>query len=193
MSKANHIDLIVYCTVLAGLMYSGVILFNAYAADEHLPSWIWDRHQNQFSWYSRPLFLIPACYYAYRQKLWLVIGFMVLLACSLFWFAAPPNVSDRISGYLEWEKQLFFTNESRLPLMVLIVVVVVFLFGLFYAFWKRNVWIGLLLINAGTLAKIAVSVVLGGEAGTAAIVPSLVSLLVINCVAFAVWRYISKR
>lgn len=191
--KLNRFDSIVYCVVVAALAYSGIILFNAYAEGENIGAWIWDRHQNQFSWYSRPLFLIPACYYAYRQKLWLVIGCMVLLGCSLFWFAAPSVVSEQVSGYLEWEKRLFFSNESRLPLLLLVVVVAGFLFGLFFSFWNQNPWVGLILINAGTVAKVAVSVIAGKESGTAAIIPSLSSLAIINLAAFLVWCYFKKR
>ena len=188
MTKRTYTDVIAYFMVVSALMYSAAILFNAHANGEHLGLWIWDRHQNQFSWYSRPLFLVPACYYAYRQNLWMIIGFTVLISCSLFWFAAPPNVSDQVSGYLEWERQLFFSDDSYAPLTLLSVVVVGFLFGLFYAFWTRNLWVGLFLINAGTITKIAVSVVLGKEAGTAAIVPSLSSLAIINVAAYVVWR-----
>ncbi len=191
--KMHRMDAIMYLIVMAALLYSAAILFFAHSAGEHLGSWIWDRHQNQFSWYSRPLFLIPACYYAYRQNLWMVVGFMILMACSLYWFAAPAIVSEQVRGYLEWEKQLFFTNESRVPLISLTVAVLIFLFGLFYAFWKRNVWVGLVLINAGTVAKIIVSVFFGGELGTAAILPSLSSLAIINCTTYLIWRHTTRK
>ena len=76
-----------------------------------------------------------------------------------------------------------------MPLILLTVAVVLFLFGLFYAFWKRNLWYGLALINVGTLLKIIVSLGFGKEVGTAAIVPSLSSLAVINIVAFLIWKF----
>jgi hypothetical protein len=31
--------------------------------------WAYARHQNQLSWYIRPLFLIPFCYFAYKRSL----------------------------------------------------------------------------------------------------------------------------
>lgn len=170
------------------LLYSAIILAAAYFADANMGAWVWERHQNQFSWYSRPLFIIPASYYAYRRKVWHVIGFIALLATSLFWFDAPATVSPSVSEYLEWEKQLFFTNENKLPLIALIFGVVVFLLLLLHAFWQRNPWYGLALINAGTVLKIIVSVAFGQDAGMAAIVPSLSSLLVINLFAWFLWR-----
>ena len=29
--------------------------------------WVFERHQNQWSWYIRPLFVIPFCYFAYKE------------------------------------------------------------------------------------------------------------------------------
>jgi glucose-6-phosphate-specific signal transduction histidine kinase len=136
---------------------------------------------------------VPACYYAYRQNLGLIIGFMAMLFCSLFWFTAPVDVPPHVSGYLEWEKQLFFSDKSLVPGLVLVIVVAAFLVGLFSTFWHRNPWLGLLLINAGTAMKIVVSVVLGKESGYAAIVPSLTSLLIINVIGFVVWRFFKDR
>ncbi len=170
------------------LLYSAIIYAAAYFAGADMGAWVWGLHQNQFSWYSRPLFIIPASYYAYRRKVWHVIGFMALLATSLFWFDAPATVPPSVSEYLEWEKQFFFTNENKLPLIALIFGVIVFLLLLFHAFWQRNPWYGLGLINAGTVLKIIVSVAFGQDAGMAAIVPSLSSLLVINLFAWFLWR-----
>lgn len=191
--KSGRLDAIVSWLVLTFIVLSAAMLIAAYYRGEPLGLWIWERHQNQFSWYSRPLFIIPACYYAFRQNLWLCAGFMLLMLCSLFWFEAPESVSGHVVNYLEWEKQLFFANESVLPLLFLLVGVIAFLFVLFYAFWQRNPWMGLLVINTGTLLKIAVSIVFGKEAGLAAIVPSVSSLVVINLVAYVVWRRFAGR
>ena len=189
----NRIENLVLSLICLILLYSLMILLRTYFSGADVGAWIWERHQNQFSWYSRPLFIIPACYYAYRQKLLHVIGFMLLLLTSLFWFSAPEQVPESVSDYLEWEKELFFSNESSMPLITLTVAVIIFLFGLFYTFWKRNPWYGLLLINVGTIIKIIVSIGFGKEVGMAAIVPSLSSIAFINFVAFIIWRYYKKK
>ena len=191
--KNQTMDQIVLWLIVAILIYSGIILFAAYISEPDVGSWIWGRHKNLFSWYSRPLFIIPAVYYAYRQKLWHVIGFMLLLATSLFWFEAPIDTPEEVAQFLEWEKQLFFSNENKAPLLTLIITVFIFLFLLFYAFWKQNPWLGLALINVGTIIKIVFSIVYGGEVGMTAIVPSLSSLFVINIVAWVVWRRLSAK
>lgn len=182
------IDRIVLCLIGLTLLYSATIFAAAYLAGADMGAWVWGRHQNLFSWYSRPLFIIPAAYYAYRRKLWHVIGFMALMATSLFWFDAPLTVPAAVTEYLEWEKRLFLTNDNRLPLVVLMFAVISFLLLFFYSFWKRSPWYGLALINIGTVIKIIVSIVFGQDAGMAAIVPSLSSLLVINLFAWFLWR-----
>lgn len=182
------LDRAVLWGITAILLYSAVIFAAALLSGADMGAWVWGRHQNLFSWYSRPLFIIPAAYYAYRRKLWHFIGFMALLATSLFWFEAPEAVPQSVRAYLDWEKRLFFENDKKLPLVALTVAVIVFLFLLFSAFWRRNPWYGLAVINAGTLSKIVVSVGLGEDAGMAVILPALSSLLVINLFAWALWR-----
>jgi len=102
-------------------------------------------------------------------------------------------VSESVAKYLEWEKELFFTNESSSPIILLTIAVLGFLFALFYAFWKRNPWYGLLVINIGTILKIIVSIGFGKEVGMAAIVPSLSSIAIINALAFLFWKYKKRK
>lgn len=189
----HKIDKIVSWAVAITLIYSFFILVKAYLSGEEIGPWIWNRHQNLFSWYSRPLFIIPACYYAYRHKIWLSISMILLIFTSLFWFEAPQNIPESVSNYLEWEKQLFLINESIFPLVFLIIAVVIFLFSLFYAFWKRNLWYGVIVLNCGTILKIIVSLVAGGELGKGSIVPSISSILLINITAFLVWKFVKNK
>lgn len=192
-NEKSRIDNLVMVIIIILIGYSVFLLTKAWLNGEHIGEWIWHRHQNQFSWYSRPLFIIPACYYAYRQKLGFIIGIMVLLGASLFWFAPPVEVSETISGYLDWEREAFLNPNNQKPLIVLGLVVLIFLFLLFYAFWHRNYWIGLLVLNIGNLLKIAVSVVLGEDAGMAAIIPTLSSMAILNIIALVIWKYKSNK
>lgn len=191
--KRHTVDKIALGLIGLGLGYAATMFIAELLRGTDMGAWVWDRHQNQFSWYSRPLFILPAAYYAYRRKLGYVIGFMLLMATSLFWFSPPAQVSEAVSGYLAWEKQMFFTNENRLPLFGLIAAVLVFLVFFFYAFWQRNAWYGVLIVNLGTLLKIVVSLMFGGNAGVAAVVPSVASLCVINVIAGLVWLRARRR
>lgn len=188
LKTKNRFDTLVLVTMIIMLLYSAILLVKAYLSGANIGDWIWHRHQNLFSWYSRPLFIIPACYYAYKQKIGFIIGSLILLGTSLFWFAPPAEVSETISGYLDWERQVFFNPNNRKPLIILSIAVVLFLFLLFYAFWKRSFWVGLLVFNIGNLLKIAVSIVFGGEVGMASIVPTLSSIIILNILAFVIWK-----
>ena len=190
MNKYYHLIKSNLSIVILSLLfiYSFILLLGAYFQGLNIGSWIWDRHQNLFSWYSRPLFIIPACYFAYQHKLWHTTACMVLMFASLFWFSAPEQVSVEVQAFLEWEKQLFFIGDSITPLVFLLVGVLFFLIGLFYAFYKRSIWYGLLIINIGTLLKIFVSLYWGQEAGTTAILPSISSILIINVIAWILWK-----
>ena len=37
-------------------------------------NWAWARHHNPLSWYIRPLFVLPFCYFAYKRSVWGVGG-----------------------------------------------------------------------------------------------------------------------
>lgn len=184
----NRFDDLVLTTIIILLLYSAILLIKAYLSGANIGDWIWHRHQNLFSWYSSPLFIIPACYYAYKQKIGFIIGFMALLGTSLFWFAPPAEVSETISEFLDWERQLFFNPNNRQPLIILSIAVLLFLTLLFYAFWIRSFWIGLLVFNIGNLLKIAVSVIFGGDVGMAAIIPTLSSTVILNILALIIWK-----
>ena len=153
VNQKRVVDWIALALIVIMLSYSAILLLSAFRSGVDLGEWIWDRHQNLFSWYSRPLFIIPACYYAYQRKLGYVLGFLALLATSLFWFAPPAEVSETVSGYLEWERRAFLNPENRRSFLVLFVAVCVFLFSLFYAFWQRNLWYGLIVFNIGNITE----------------------------------------
>jgi len=191
-TRLAKFDMLVLTLIGLVLACSAALFMSAYLSGEDMGAWVWERHQNLFSWYSRPLFIIPAGYYAYRRKAWHALGFMLLLVTSLFWFPAPVTTDPAIQNYLQWEADLFLNNENRLPLFALILAILVFLLLLFYAFWQRNPWYGLLIINVGTILKIIVSLAFGKEAGSAAITPSLSSLLVIDLLAVFLWRRLRK-
>lgn len=187
------VDSLVTIIIVCLLIYSTFLLVNAYSSGAHIGEWIWNRHQNLFSWYSRPLFIIPACYYAYKRKIGFIIAMLILLGTSLFWFAPPTEVSETVSDFLDWERQLFFNPEFRLPLITLSIAVILFLFGLFYALWHRNFWAGLVVFNIGNLLKIAVSVIFGGDVGMAAIVPTLSSMAILNLIAIGFWKWKKRK
>ena len=45
-------------------------------------AWAWARHHNILSWYIRPLFLLPFCFFAYRRSLLGIAVTLVALATA---------------------------------------------------------------------------------------------------------------
>ena len=155
-------------------------------------SWVWARHHNELSWYVRPLFLLPFCFFAYRRSLKGILVTLLIFPTSLFWFPALENPSPRVEGYLAWERQ-FLLEGSIAARVALVLLVVTFFVALAVAFWRRSWLWGLAVINAGTLLKVVWSVASGGTAGWASLVPSLFTLAVTDAAILLAMRFLRRR
>ncbi len=155
-------------------------------------SWMWARHHNELSWYVRPLFLLPFCFFAYKRSLLGILVTLLVFPTSLFWFPAPENPSPRVEGYLAWERQ-FLTEGSVAARVALVLLVIGFFVALATAFWKRSWLWGLAVLNAGTLLKVIWSVAFGGAAGWASLAPSLFTLAVTEAAIVLAARWLKRR
>ncbi len=155
-------------------------------------SWVWARHHNELSWYVRPLFLLPFCYFAFRRSLLGILVTLLVFPTSLFWFPAPENPSPRVKGYLAWEHQ-FLTEGSVAARVALVLLVIGFFVALAAAFWKRSWLWGLAVLNAGTLLKVIWSVAFGGAAGWASLAPSLFTLAVTDAAILLAAIWLKRR
>src|ERR687894_392374 len=155
-------------------------------------SWVWARHHNELSWYVRPLFLLPFCFFAYRRSLTGILVTLLIFPTSLFWFPAPENPSPRVEGYLAWERH-FLTEGNVVARVVLLVLVVAFFVALASAFWKRSWLWGLAVLNAGTLLKVIWSVAFGGAAGWASLAPSIFTLVVTDAAILLAMRFLRRH
>jgi hypothetical protein len=155
-------------------------------------SWVWARHHNELSWYVRPLFLLPFCFFAYRRSVWGIVVTLLVFPTSLFWFPAPENPTPRVEGYLAWERQ-FLTEGSVAGRVILVLLVIAFFVALATAFWKRSWLWGLAVINAGTLLKVIWSVAFGGAAGWASLAPSLFTLAVTDAAILLAMYFMRRR
>ena len=154
--------------------------------------WAWERHHNELSWYVRPLFILPFCWFAYRRNVWGIVATLLVLPTSLFWFPAPEDPSPRVEEYLAWERE-FFLEGSLVNQVALVVLVVGFFVALATAFWKRSWLWGLAVLNGGTLLKVAWSVAFGGAAGWASLLPSVVTLAIVNAVILLGARWLRQH
>ena len=149
--------------------------------------WAWARHHNILSWYVRPLFILPYCYFAYKRKLGLLVVTLLAFPTTLFWFPAPEVASETVIQYLNWERE-FLLHGSLSQRLLLFTLVVVFLWLLALAFWKRSILLGVLVLNIGTCFKIIWSIFFSGAVGYASILPSIVTLIVCNSAVYWFWR-----
>jgi hypothetical protein len=154
--------------------------------------WAYERHQNQTSWYIRPLFLVPFCYFAYKRSLAGVMGTIFLLLTSMFWFASPAVVPDNIREFLQFEKD-WLQGEWTFPKMLLASLVPVSFILLSLAFWKRSLVFGLAVLVLMTAGKIIWAVTGAGNAGASIIVPAVVGLLLCCLLVFVGFKKLNRR
>ncbi len=155
--------------------------------------WAFERHQNQLSWYIRPLFLIPYCVFAYRRSLSGIFCTLFLLLTSMLWFPKPDVVSEQVTAFLQMEQDYLTGEWTRLKVLITLIVPLS-LTILAVAFWKRSLWFGIAVLVFIAVAKMLWSVVFGGESGQAIIAPAIIGLLV--CIAllfFGVRRQERKK
>ena len=191
-SKAmKRTDVVLAVGMLATVLLAWVALAATGSVDGFL-SWVWARHHNELSWYVRPLFLLPFCFFAYRRSLPGIVVTLLVFPTSLFWFPAPEDPSPRVEEYLAWERQ-FLLEGSIVARVVFLLLVVAFFVALASAFWRRSWLWGLAVLNAGTLLKVIWSVAFGGAVGWASLAPSLFTLAVTDAAILLAARWLKRR
>ncbi len=184
-------DVILSVGTLA-LVLLAVVVMAATGTIDEFAAWAWARHHNELSWYIRPLFLLPFCYFAYKRSLWGITLTIVALATSMFWFPAPERVDPRAAEFLAMERE-YLTSDWTLWKVLLALVVPISFAALAVAFWKRSLVWGLVVINAMVLVKIAWSFYFGDESGGLTLLPSaLVGLAVCDAAILYVARRMRK-
>jgi hypothetical protein len=155
-------------------------------------AWAWERHHNVLSWYIRPLFFLPFCFFAYRRSLSGMIPTLVALATSMFWFPAPERSDPMTLQFLAVERE-YLTGDWTMLKVLLASLVPISFAALGFVFWKRSIVYGLVLMNAVVLAKLGWSFYFGDASGGLTLLPSaLAGLAVCDAVILYVVRRIRK-
>ena len=181
-------DVILSTGTLMLVFFAAVIVAATGTIDE-FAAWAWARHHNELSWYIRPLFLLPFCYFAYKRRLWGIVLTVLALATSMFWFPVPDSVDPQAVEFLAVEKEYLTDGWSLWKVMLALLVPVSFA-ALAVAFWKRSLVWGLAVINAMVLVKIVWSFYFGDESGGLTLLPSALAGL---AVCDAAILYIVRR
>jgi hypothetical protein len=150
--------------------------------------WAWARHANPLSWYVRPLFILPFCYFAYRRNVWGVTLTLVAVASSMFWFPAPAIPDPRGAALLAVERE-YVSGPLTLSRMVLTGLIPVWFVLLAWAVRKLS-WVGVAaIILAGTLLKVAWLFRVSGSDAWVIVPPVTLGTAVCAAVlVFARWR-----
>jgi hypothetical protein len=181
-------DVILSAGTLALVLLAAAVVAATGNTDE-FAAWAWARHHNELSWYIRPLFLLPFCYFAYKRSLWGIVLTVVALATSMFWFPAPERVDPRAAEFLAVERE-YLTSDWTLMKVLLALVVPVSFAALAVAFWRRSLVWGLAVINAMVLVKLVWSFYFGDTSGGLTLLPSAIVGL---AVCDAVILYLVRR
>lgn len=163
-----------------------VIFIIAMAVNSTFFQWTFARHQNILSWYIRPLFMIPLCYFAYKRNPFGIAVTIFLLLTSMFWFPEPKITNQTVEEFLIMEKEYLTTNWNLTKILISCLIPIS-LGSLIIAIWKRSIKVALLIIAFIAIAKTLWSIMEGGKSGTAVIIPAIVGLVL--CVVFIYYGF----
>jgi hypothetical protein len=155
-------------------------------------NWAWARHHNPLSWYIRPLFVLPFCYFAYRKSAWGLGLTVVAVATSMFWFPAPAATDARAEAFLAMERQ-YVTGSWTFAKIAMTALVPLWFVALASAFWWRSWLAGLLVINGGALLKVIWSFYFAGTSAWSIIPAVGIGALIINGVMLYAYRRVRRR
>ena len=158
-------------TLALAIVAAGVIV--ATASTDEFVAWAWARHHNVLSWYIRPLFFLPFCYFAYRRSLWGIVLTLLALVTSMFWFPVPENPSAAVNEMLASEREYLTTDWTLWKVFIALLVPLTFA-ALGLAFWKRSLLWGLAVVNTAILFKIGWTFLFSTEAGAMSHLPAAV-------------------
>lgn len=144
-----------------------------------LIDWVWERHHNEWSWYIRPIILIAFCMAAWHRRLVWTVLLAVFFPVSAAIFPAPMVPKEFVVEFLAAERAML-EAMTAMQLFLFVGLVVVFLSALAAAFWRKSLLWGLVVANLGGVMKLVFSVLVWGETGLTALVPTIVTALVFN-------------
>lgn len=175
----------IYTDRLVALIFLVLTIVFIAAAMTNKPffNWVFERHHNQWSWYIRPIFIIPFCYFAYKRSLAGISATIFALFTSMAWFDKPDVVNENVIQFLQFEKDWLY-GAWKIQKIILILTVPMSFILLGFAFWKRSFFWGLAVVIVIATGKVIWSIYNAGEVGKTIIIPAIVGLLI--CCAF-IW------
>ena len=155
-------------------------------------NWAWERHHNPLSWYIRPLFVLPFCYFAYKKNVWGVLLTLLGVVSSMFWFPAPAVLDARAAEFLAMERQ-YVTGGWTVAKTAMAALVPVWFIALTWAFWRRSWLAGASVINVGALLKIIWGFYFGGDSAWSILPAVGLGALISNGVLLYAYRRVHRQ
>lgn len=169
--------------ILFAILSIGFVLLMA--TDQDFFEWAFLRHQNVLSWYIRPLFMIPICYFAFKRSKTGISASIFLLLISMFWFPKTDVVDKNVIEFLAMERS-YLTGHWTIAKILVTSIVPISMGLLIWGLWKRNMKAGIGVLVGIAFGKIIWSVTEGGTSGLSIIVPAIAGLL-ICVVVLIIW------
>ncbi|WP_209405394.1 hypothetical protein [Pseudozobellia sp. WGM2] len=154
--------------------------------------WVFERHHNQWSWYLRPLFLLPFCYFAYKKSFAGMMLSIFALFTSMFWFPKPEIVSKNVIDFLEFEKE-YLHGEWNLSKILLSFTIPISFIALGLAFWKRSLIMSIAVVLLMATGKMVWSIQNAGESGKSILIPAILGLLICCGLIFYGFKRLEKK
>ncbi|MDX8367946.1 hypothetical protein [Cytobacillus sp. IB215665] len=188
MKNKKRIDMMV-ALIFAIFTITFLILFRT---NQDFFNWTFERHHNVLSWYVRPLFLIPFCFFAYKRSLAGISATIFLQFTSMFWFPKPETTNELVNQFLAME-MVYLQGELNFSLISQTLLIPISFIALGVVLWKRNLKLGISVVILMTIGKMIWSVVQGGESGTSIFIPAMLGLIIcIGAIAFGFKRLEKK-
>ncbi|WCL80966.1 hypothetical protein PPO43_13410 [Saprospira sp. CCB-QB6] len=139
--------------------------------------WVFERHHNQWSWYLRPLFLLPFCFFAYKKSFTGMMISVFALFTSMFWFPKPDLINKNVVDFLAFEKDYLYGEWTWNKGLLTLTIPISFI-ALGLAFWKRSLLMGLAVIVLMATGKMIWSLQNAAEAGKSILIPAILGLFI---------------
>ena len=95
----------------------------------------------------------------------------------MFWFPRPARVDPQVAEFLAAERRAVL-GEWTLPKVVMLASIPAFFLGVGAAFWRRALWLAVLLIGLGALMKVVWSFAIGDDSARTLVPPAVFGFLV---------------
>jgi hypothetical protein len=157
-------------------------------------SWAWARHHNVLSWYVRPLFLLPFCWFAWRRSRTGMAVTLVALATSMAWFPAPAHPDPAVVQFLAVERDYLLGPWTAAKVAMSLLVPLTFA-AIAAALWRRSMVWALVVVNAACLFKVGWSYWYDtdGTGADALATPALIGLVVVDVALVAAYSTANRR